>query len=424
MASPIGAAEFTEVFAACGPFEPHPLIAVAVSGGADSMALLHLLVEWAGPHEARLLALTVDHGLRQESAAEARQVGAWAAGLNIEHLILPWSPEADKSGGQDGARQARYQLMNDACTARGILHLAVAHHRNDQAETFLLRLAKGSGIDGLACMQPVSELSQLRVLRPLLNFPRARLQATCRARRQDWCEDPTNRSEKYARPRLRVFQDVMEKEGFSAETLSSTAARLAGAAAFLQAQTAKVLAETVTIFPQAYAALNFASWQAAPPELRRRSLGQVIRTIGNEPYLPPLEQIEQLLVQLGKPDFKKTTLGNCLLSRDGERLLIERETRHLEAEKPLQPGWTRWDRFEIFSPVPGLVRAAQPGDLAKLPAPVRASLALTQPAIVCTGTLAVLPTLGYFAATTDIKCRFSPRRALTDSSGDASFPVV
>ena len=326
-AGAIETAEFSAALSACGPFEPNPHIAVAVSGGADSMALLHLLAEWAGQNNARLLALTVDHNLRPESAEEARRVAAWAAALDIEHQTLSWHPEPGEPVTQNTARQARYHLLQAECERRGIRHLAVAHHQNDQAETFLLRLAKGSGLDGLACMWSVSERGTLTLLRPLLDFPAARLQATCRARGQEWCEDPSNQSQKYARPRLRKMQEMLKNEGFSAQSLSLTIKRLQGAAAFIQAETTKLLAAAYTIYPPDRAELNLSKWSAAHSELQQRSLAQLIRTIGDEPYLPRAEQMDDLLRRLARPDFKRATLGNCLLTRKGDSLLIEREAR-------------------------------------------------------------------------------------------------
>ena len=167
--------EFTAAMARCSPFEKNPAIAIGVSGGADSMALLHLAHEWAQRQGGRVLALTVDHNIRVTSAGEAKQVGSWAAALGIEHVILKWSdPDPEASALQNRARQARHDLLANAAAAHGILHLAIGHHEDDQAETVLLRLSKGSGPDGLAGMSPVIHKLQIRLLRPLLGFsPRA-----------------------------------------------------------------------------------------------------------------------------------------------------------------------------------------------------------------------------------------------------------
>ena len=170
-------AVFAKTMARFGPFEPKPRLAVAVSGGADSLALALLADRWARAQGGRITAVTVDHALRPEAAAEARQVGRWLKAAKIRHVTLRWTPPAPLkklAGGtrpanlQSAARDARYQLLTGWCRDHAVLHLLLAHHRDDQAETLLLRLARGSGLDGLAAMAPLVERASLRLLRPLL----------------------------------------------------------------------------------------------------------------------------------------------------------------------------------------------------------------------------------------------------------------
>src|SRR5262245_21437394 len=167
---PLTEAEFAALMRPLGPFEAQPRLAVAVSGGSDSLALTLLLHDWARRQRGVLTALTVDHGLRPEAAAEARQVARWLRARGIRHRVLTWRPagEARRGGLQAAARAARYRLLGAWCRANGVLHLALAHHREDQAETLLLRLARGSGLDGLAAMAAVSEREGVRLIRPLL----------------------------------------------------------------------------------------------------------------------------------------------------------------------------------------------------------------------------------------------------------------
>ena len=168
------------------PFEQHPLLAVAVSGGADSLALCLLADRWARARGGAVAALTVDHGLRPAAAAEAQRVAAWLAPLGIAHRTLVWRPAPGTRNLQAAARDARYGLLEAWCRTAGCLHLLTAHHREDQAETFLLRLARGSGLDGLAAIAGVRETAHCRVLRPLLAVPRERLVAGMRERGQEW----------------------------------------------------------------------------------------------------------------------------------------------------------------------------------------------------------------------------------------------
>src|SRR5712691_3859412 len=230
-ARPIGADEFAALMAPHGPFESAPFLAVAVSGGADSLALCLLAWDWARRLGGSLAALTVDHGLRAASAEEAAQVGDWLAARGIAHRILAWQPPARLRNMQAAARAARYALLTEWCRAAGCLHLLTAHHREDQAETLLLRLARGSGLDGLAGMAASREATSCRLLRPLLSVPRDRLAATLRAAGQSWIEDPTNRDATYARARLRHSADLLASEGLSAARLAATARHLGRARA-------------------------------------------------------------------------------------------------------------------------------------------------------------------------------------------------
>ena len=164
--------------AAAGPFPAQPRIAVGLSGGPDSMVLTALARDWAAERQGMLTALTVDHGLRRESAAEAQTVAAWCADAEIAHEILAWQGEKPANGIQAAARDARYRLLADWCGRNGCTELLVGHTQNDQAETFLLRMNRGSGIAGLAAMPLVSFRDGLRLVRPLLTASRARVGVT------------------------------------------------------------------------------------------------------------------------------------------------------------------------------------------------------------------------------------------------------
>ncbi|MEQ8968446.1 MAG: tRNA lysidine(34) synthetase TilS, partial [Azospirillaceae bacterium] len=186
------------------PFEPAPRLAVGLSGGPDSTALVLLADAWARARGGSVLALIVDHGLRPESAGEAAAVADRMARLGIEARILTRAGPPPAAGVQAAARAARHALLQTACREYGILHLLLAHTLDDQAETVLLRLAAGSGPDGLAGMAAVREGREARVLRPLLGWPKTRLVALCREAGVATVADPGNRDPRFARPRLRA----------------------------------------------------------------------------------------------------------------------------------------------------------------------------------------------------------------------------
>jgi tRNA(Ile)-lysidine synthase len=174
--------EFSALLAERFPSALKDLVfAVAVSGGPDSMTLAKLLSSWATQNNKTIHALTVDHGLRAESADEAAQVAAWLKNWpNTRHSVLKWEGDKPQNRIQEEARNARYRLMTDYCAGQGISSLFLAHHQDDQAETFLLRLAMGSGLDGLAAMRAVHKTGAgLILLRPFLTLPKERLLATC-----------------------------------------------------------------------------------------------------------------------------------------------------------------------------------------------------------------------------------------------------
>ena len=178
--APVDLGEFSALLDALGPFERRPALAAAVSGGPDSMALALLARDWAAARDGSLLALIVDHGLRAGSAGEAALTVGRLAEAGICARILPWAGAKPATGIQAAARAARYRLLQSACRSAGILHLLLAHHADDQAETVALRRQRGSGRDGQAGMAAIREVEDLRLLRPLLATAKARLAATLR----------------------------------------------------------------------------------------------------------------------------------------------------------------------------------------------------------------------------------------------------
>ena len=177
-APPLGASEAKELLASLARFSR---VALAVSGGPDSLALMHLVARWRSMRGARpeVTVLTVDHGLRPSSRDEALMVAELARRLGLRHAILNWAgKEQAPAGLQARARIARYDLMAAYCHANDIPALVTAHHLDDQAETFLMRLKRGSGLDGLAAIPERGSWGGIEVLRPLLDVPKARLVAT------------------------------------------------------------------------------------------------------------------------------------------------------------------------------------------------------------------------------------------------------
>ncbi|MBM3489788.1 MAG: tRNA lysidine(34) synthetase TilS [Alphaproteobacteria bacterium] len=392
------------------PQSPPPALAVALSGGPDSTALALLAREWSAEWGVRLLALTVDHGLRQASAAEAAAVAGWCVMRGLEPTVLRWSGAPPVSGLQASARQARYRLLAEACRQRGVRHLLLGHQRDDQIETMLLRLAAGSGADGAAGMSAVSRRDGLWLLRPLLAWPRRAVLAVLAERGETSLDDPSNRARRFARARLRPVL---------AAAPDRLVERLAGAAqAFGRLRQVwqaalRDASRLVSVEPLGYLRLARGDFAALPAALRVRLLARLLHCLGGHPHAPASAAVVRLCARLSGDGRVAASLAGCVLRADHGSVLVLRELRRLPPPGLLCPGAElRWDRFLIArSPgdrLRGQVRVGAlgrrawrsvltAGDRARLsavPAAVRPGLLAVEDA----GGLAGLPQLGLWRA--------------------------
>lgn len=418
--APLDAEAFDGLMAPFAPFERPPRLAVAVSGGADSLALTLLADRWARRRGGSILGLTVDHGLRRESAAEAATVGALLAARGIPHRVLRWEGAKPAANIQAAARDARYRLLRRACAEAGILHMVTAHHRDDQAETLLLRLGRGSGLSGLAGMAAEAAFPECRLLRPLLPVPKADLEAVCRAAGLPWVEDPSNASDRHARARLRKLAPLLADEGLTAERLAGTAERLGRARAAQDAAVAELLAAAVDLHALGHAVIAPDILGAAPEEFGLRALAAVLACVGGAGHPPRLESLHGAYDRLGRADL---TVAGCRIVRRAGRWIVCREAGRAAAPVPVTAG--RWDgRWEWQPPAQGsadlLVGALGEAGRAQVPRDARLSL----PAVVVEGLPALfrgavvvaVPPLQWLAAQgfpALPSLRFAPRVAMT-----------
>lgn len=426
--------EFAAVMTALGPFETAPELAVAVSGGSDSMALALLAGEWAGERGGECIALTVDHGLRPESREEALQTGRWLAAYGIRHAILSRQPAESEKRTQADARAARYRLLTEWCRAQGILHLLAAHHLDDQAETYLLRQAQGSGADGLACMPALREMEAMRLLRPLLTFPKARLQTTLHARGQAWIEDPTNATDTYTRNRLR--RAIKSQHGdYSAALLRQVQAH-ALARARREVETAQALAAAATILPEGYCTIHLPFMQTLQSDMRLRILSAAACAVSGSAYPPRTHKLARLENELFGPSPPVTrSFHGCLFLRPQNKrcagqLLVIREPGAAQGHIPLVPGQPAlWDnrfrvRIEGAAATPMQIGALKANGLSALRTivdsrhlrpPLPALLLHSLPALWGVEGLLAAPHMHYQhagIAHMSISIRFTPRKAL------------
>jgi tRNA(Ile)-lysidine synthase len=276
-------------------------IVVAVSGGGDSVALMLLLAAYAKAHKRKApLVLTVDHGLRKSSAKDSKQVAAWAKKAGLVAHVLTWGGAKPASGVEAAAREARYRLMGDWLVRNRIGTLVVGHTIDDQAETFLLRLARGSGLDGLAAMRsnapwPVAGFPKLTVARPLLNIARGDLRAWLKARGEAWLDDPMNEDEAFDRVKIRRAAKALADLGLTAPRLAAAASHLARARVALESATEALLARA-TRWPKGQASMLLAPAMlvAAPREVGLRALAGALMAVSGQGYRPRFEALERL----------------------------------------------------------------------------------------------------------------------------------
>jgi tRNA(Ile)-lysidine synthase len=330
--SPISVQDAKRLFA---DWKAAPAIVLAVSGGPDSIAMMWLAAHWRralrkGP---RLVAVTIDHGLRPEARREARGVKHLAKTLDLPHRTLRWSGAKPKTGLLAAARDARYRLLAKAARAAGATHVLTAHTRDDQAETLLMRMARGSGIAGLAAMARQSQRDGVVLARPLLHVPKARLVATLKKARIGFADDPTNRDASFTRPRLRALMPTLAAEGFDARNLTRLASRLARANAALE-----ILADGAERYlalragDPMHAGFDAHAFAGLAEEIRLRLLLRRIDRIGHEGPAE-LGKVEALLAALdravaatrpakGRIGLKQTLAGALVSLVDG-RIRVE-----------------------------------------------------------------------------------------------------
>jgi len=330
-ASPVSASEAKTLFSG---LDRLPALVLAVSGGPDSVALMWLAARWRQSLKAppKLVAVTVDHALRKESKREAAAVARLARKLGIAHRTLAWRGVKPATGLQQAARAARYRLLGDAARAAGGAHVLTAHTLDDQAETMLIRMSRGSGITGLAGMSRFAILpgdGQVRLVRPLLDIPKARLVATLRAAKIPFAEDPSNRDPRFARARLRGLMPALAHEGLNARRLALLARRLKRADLAIEAAAARA-EENLAAQPSGPGSNSFDAGGLAqlPAEIALRLLGRAVAKVGDEGPVE-LSKLESLKTALddaqnaGNARFRRSLAG-ALVTLAAGRIVVER----------------------------------------------------------------------------------------------------
>jgi tRNA(Ile)-lysidine synthase len=364
VSGPVGEAEADALFA---DLAAEPALVLAISGGPDSTALLYLMARWRARREVpHLLAVSIDHGLRPEARHEAAAVKRLSQKLGVEHRSMRWSGPKPVSGIQESARVARYRLLRIAARRAKARCVVTAHTLDDQAETVLFRMARGSGLAGICGMArtvPIDELAYgqppdpvdsardrdassrplpVVVVRPLLDVPKARLIVTLQEAGIAYAEDPSNADPRFARSRLRRLMPALADEGLTAQCLVRLARRVRRSEAAHEAVVGRAATRLGLSTDTRRVTLSSAEWSEFPVEIALRLLGRAISTIGTEGPVEfgKLEAMSEALraaLAGGAPRFRRTLAG-AMVSLQRNCIVIDqapaRRSRPQDAERP------------------------------------------------------------------------------------------
>ncbi len=319
---------------------------LAVSGGPDSLALVMLSYAWRlrQEHKIPLYLATVDHGLREEARAEAEYVGEIAKHLGLPHAILIWQGDKTSSNLQAKAREARYALLSDHARSLGVKTIITGHHMDDQAETFIMRLLRGSSVRGLSAMRPTRALEDLTLVRPLLGYSKQQLEDVLRQLDVVWCDDPSNESDKYLRVDVRKnLMPVLKRFGADASHLSRTSERLVRAEEALQIVTSEKFSRLMRPVVGRALVCDMVDYSSQAEEFRLRLLQEALFHVAGPGY--PCE--EQRLISLDRdlglwdePErrVRKKTLGGCCFAVSRKQLWVYREPGRMPISRKLSTG--------------------------------------------------------------------------------------
>ena len=327
--------------AAFDPFEPTPHLAVALSGGSDSMALVLLINVWARTRGGQITALTIDHKLRPESGFEAERVKGWMQRCGIRHQILSWSGKKPKTAIQSQARNIRYELIDSWCRDNHVLHVLLGHTADDQAETYLMRSFRKSRSAGLAGMSSIRELEHCRLLRPLLATKRQILRNFLTHRGQNWLDDPSNKDHRYSRTGARR---LIESSFFSTNSLCETARDYGNLRIDAEEATDQLLASAGSLDPAGYFIIKRTNLRNLETNAGLLALGRAITSVGGNWYSPNFSSLKNILDICIGSTLKSRTLGRCLVIPKSAKIMICREARNLPDAQRLVSGTSfSWD---------------------------------------------------------------------------------
>lgn len=318
---------------------------IGVSGGADSLALALMFKQEFPNYD--LVAITVDHQLRPTSRQEAEYVAEIMARYKIEHHILIWQGDKPLTGIEEQAREARYKLLCDWCKANNYSNLVIAHHLYDQAETFLMRLQRGSGLYGLAAMSGISLKNGLLILRPLLAVHPDNLKAYLRQQNIRWVEDESNNDRSLLRVRIRQFLSILEQEtGISPLRICQTASNLQNTKEYIEDTVFHLIETHCHNWNDCAYSLDFSVFMSWHKDVQFYFIRKILQILACNPYYSEADSIYNLLTQLAHKNFQSATLGSCIIILEDLRLWFILENRYGAYNYTV----SAWEEFLRFNP--------------------------------------------------------------------------
>jgi len=304
-------------------------LAVAVSGGPDSLALAYLTKCYSLKNKIKVKYYIVNHKLRKESSSEARIVKKFLTKIDIQSTILNWNGKKPSKNIQAAARDKRYSLLASECKKNNIKNLLLGHHLNDLFENFLIRIVRGSGLNGLISFSKNAEYrdKSLNIIRPLLNIEKKDLQTISNEVFNFFIKDPSNINEDYKRTRIRNLLHSLEKEGLDTKKLKLTIDNLKDADKSIKFYVNRNL-EKNSIFLKKNIYILDNNFFDQSHEIIFRSLTKIIQKIGKKYYPARGKSINELIKRIDKKSFTKVTLGGCFIERANKTILISHENSH------------------------------------------------------------------------------------------------
>ena len=301
--------------------------AVALSGGPDSLTLLYLAKNFAKKNNLKFIAVSIDHRLREDSSIEIKWIKKLMKKEKVSFVSKKVIKKISSSNTLSKARKHRYELLINVCKKNKFKYLLTAHHLDDEIETFLMRLIRGSGIKGLSSLKPVSKYKggEISIVRPLLKYSKKCLIKYLAKIKQPYIYDNTNQDMKYDRSRIRAIVENLINEGLDKKRIQEVIQNLKKADEAITVSVNNYLKKCISLGRNSTLKFNNIKFKKAPVEIQYRIINKICRLVGNEDKVPRSKSIQNLIEKISTGDVKSHTLNGCVFMVKSDEILISKE---------------------------------------------------------------------------------------------------